>query len=386
MTRRGWVWRLAVVGVCAVLAVLLVLAAEGPVHVAVGLTGLAVVVAAWLLLGTRAHADEQGWRVIVLQLAMVAGCALAAAGHPLLAAAQAVGYPVLWTTSANRRHAIGASALLAVAVGIGMALGLGLHPGGVVSGAITAAFSLAFSIAMGLWIWSISDESDARRTLLAELQAAQQQLAAASRDAGVASERERFAREIHDTVAQDLTGIVMGLRRLATRLGDHPAAAEAARLGESAESALAEARALVAASAPPSIEDGAAAALGRLGERFGREAGLRASVEVDPALGPLPRETEVVLVRVAQEALANVRKHAGASAVSVSLEPAEGDAAVRLRVADDGHGFDPARTEPGGFGLEGMRERLALVGGELHVASAPSGTTLTATIPLRGAP
>lgn len=385
MTRLG-LWHIAVGALCVGFAVLLVLIQSEPVLLVAGLVGLGVVAAAWYALGPQAARREgAGWSGPVLHGALALGTGLAAAGMPMLAAVQALGYPIIWTTAPNRRRAIGGSVALALATGAGQLIGLGAGAEGFFTAAVTVALSLGFAIVMGLWITRIAEESEARQALIAELETTRAALATASRDAGVASERERFAREIHDTVAQDLTGIVMGLRRLDRELGDDPRAAIAADLRERAESALVEARALVAASAPPAIEDGAAAALHRLGERFGREAGLRAAVEVDPALGPLPRETEVVLVRVAQEALANVRKHAGASAVSVSLEPAD-DASVRLRVADDGHGFDPSRTEPGGFGLEGMRERLALVGGELHVASAPTGTTLIATIPLRGAP
>jgi len=254
---------------------------------------------------------------------------------------------------------------------------------------LSAGLSLVFAIGMGLWITSIAEESEARQALLTELGAAQAALAAASRDAGAAGERERFAREIHDTVAQNLTGLVMGLRRLGHEL-DGDTAARVGDLESLAVEALAEARALVAATASPTLDDGAPAALRRLTERFGRETAISAEVLIASDLPPIPRDLEVVLVRIAQEALANARKHAAAASVSVSLlaetvstgggDPA-GPGSVVLRVADDGVGFDAAIVDAG-FGLAGMRERLELVGGLLEVRSGPGGTTVIAALPI----
>lgn len=381
MSRRGW-WNLVVGAVCAGLVVPLVLAAPGPARVAVGILGLALIAVAWFALGSRAFAAPHRAPAIVLHAAIILGSGMAVVGHPALATVQVVAYPLVWTTSPSRPRAIISSAGIATSVAIGYLISVGPT----LEAPITAAVSLVFAIGMGLWIWAIADESDGRLALLAKLEATQAALAAVSRDAGVASERERFAREIHDTVAQDLTGLVMGLRRVSRLIsdGDAPAAgAVVADLQERAEAALAEARALVTESAAPGLGDGAAAAIERLVARTARESGLSASTEIDGELGALPRETEVVLVRVAQEALSNVSRHAGATSVVVRLVPLGADT-VRLDVVDDGRGFDPA-TVARGFGLDGMRERLELVGGRIELVASTAGTTLSAVVPIAGA-
>lgn len=238
--------------------------------------------------------------------------------------------------------------------------------------------SLALSIGLGIWITSIADQSHERQRLLDELRAAQEKLSALDRDAGMTSERERLAREIHDTIAQDLTGIVMLSQRAQRELATGGGASETlGLLEESARTARAETRALVASSAPVALSTGGIAdALRRLGERFERETGVTVTVTVD--LGAIDRDSEVVLLRCAQEGLSNVRKHARASAVSRTAWTNAG--AVGVRIADDGDGFDP-ETAGDGFGLAGMRDRLALVGGTLDVSSSPAGTVLTATLP-----
>ena len=381
MTQR-LLWNLVVVAVCGGLVVPLLLASPSPGRLAVGISGLVMIAVAWLLLGAKAHAAPLSTHAIVLQVAIILGSGMAVVGHPALASVQVISYPAMWTTSPNRLRAIISSAGVAISVAVGYLISVGLT----LEAPITAAVSLLFAIGMGLWIWSIADVSDSRLALLAKLEATQAALAAVSRDAGVASERERFAREIHDTVAQDLTGLVMGLRRVSRLISDGDAAAAGAvvsDLQERAEAALAEARALVTASAAPGLGDGAAAAIGRLVARAGREGGFAASVSIDPEIGALPRETEVVLVRVAQEALSNVSRHAAATSVVVRLT-AVGVDSVRLDVIDDGRGFDPS-TVARGFGLDGMRERLELVGGRLELEGSTAGTTLSAVVPIAGA-
>jgi signal transduction histidine kinase len=201
-----------------------------------------------------------------------------------------------------------------------------------------------------------------------------------SRDAGATAERERIAREIHDTIAQSLTSVVMLAQR--ARLEQPTADSTLEMIESTARDALREARSLVAANAGLPQRDGSLAdTLARLGERFTRETGV--AVTTDASLAELPRGLEVVLLRCAQEGLANVRKHAHARAASVTVVQTAG--AVSLRVADDGRGlagFQP--SEDNGFGLSGMRDRVGLVGGTLTVTDAAGGpgTVLTVDIPL----
>ncbi len=109
---------------------------------------------------------------------------------------------------------------------------------------------------------------------------------------------------------------------------------------------------------------------------------MTSSTTVDPA-APLGRDSEVVLLRCAQEGLANVRKHAGAT--TARLELTVDATRATLRVVDDGTGFDPAAAS-GGFGLSGLRDRIALVGGSVSVDGTPGATTLTARLPLAEVP
>ena len=179
------------------------------------------------------------------------------------------------------------------------------------------------------------------------------------------AERERLAREIHDTLAQGFTSVVVLLELAESDVDTDPAAARRrlATARETARQNLAEARALVAALSPADLQAAPLPeAIGRLVDRFGAETGLPARLAVTGEPQPLAANREVVLLRSAQEALANVRKHAGAGRVEVSLDcTATG---TSLAVLDDGSGFDPA-APTGGYGLAGMRRRVEEIGGTL---------------------
>jgi signal transduction histidine kinase len=244
--------------------------------------------------------------------------------------------------------------------------------------------SFVFAIVMGVWISRIAELGNERKRLLDELTAAQAQLEVLHRDAGATAERERLARELHDTIAQSLTGQVLLAQRARRERAAGSLSDETLELLEEASrESLAETRSLVAASARVELPGGGLVeALTRFAARFQRESGIAVVVtaELDPAVeNALGRDAEVVLLRCAQEGLANVRKHAGARAVRVVLSTADGVATVA--VIDDGHGFDPSAAASG-FGLSGLRDRLGLVGGELAVDGTAGATTLTARLPL----
>jgi signal transduction histidine kinase len=245
--------------------------------------------------------------------------------------------------------------------------------------------SLAFSLLMGLWISRIIDQSRDRAALIVELEAARDELVAAEHARGALAERERMAREIHDTLAQGFTSVVMLAQAAAARLPKDPdgAAQRLATIEDVARANLAEARALVAALAPVDLDGTTVAdAVRRVATRFGQETRLVVEVDVPDAVRHLGRDQEVVVLRAVQEALANVRRHAGARRVVVRLVPDGG--CVRLEVSDDGVGFDAAATP--GYGLAGMRGRVDEVGGELAVASTPgAGTRVVVRLPMRPA-
>ncbi|WP_350347876.1 sensor histidine kinase [Agromyces sp. G08B096] len=374
MLNRRW-WDLAAVAVAVVTVLLsLVDPPYGPSDWGLWATSAAFLVVYAVYLRGRIGSDDPRHHVVITIL-LTALAAVGNAFEPSFAILQAFGYPFLWITAASTRQAIAGNIAFASSIVVGNVAHSGMA--GLPPGLGVAALSLGFSLALGLWITRIAEIGDERAQLLAELQAAQGELAAMHRDAGVTEERGRVAREIHDTIAQSLTGLVMVAQRAGNRLAplDEPEAAAAredvALIEDMAREALTEARGLVAALTPMAVDTTLADALGRLASAFERETGVRVTVRSDaPGLG---RELEVVLLRSAQEGLANVRKHARAR--SAAIEVVRRDDGVRLVVEDDGAGPGDVRRagERGGFGLSGMRDRVALVGGRVSFGPAPGG-------------
>ncbi len=214
-----------------------------------------------------------------------------------------------------------------------------------------------------------------------ELRETRENYARLSHEAGVAAERARMAGEIHDTLAQGFTSVVTLVQAAESRLDGDPEAARRylALAAGTARENLAEARALVETTTPAqlsgrSLDD----ALERQVARLAEELGITTERSTTGTPRPLPTPVEVVLLRSAQEALNNVRKHAGAS--HVTLELRFGPASVRLLVRDDGRGVG---ERPEGFGLRGMRARAEQVGGSLVVRGEPAGgTTVDLEVPL----
>ena len=250
---------------------------------------------------------------------------------------------------------------------------------GALSGVAVAG--IAFSTAFGSWIMRIINQSQERAQLIAQLEQTRAELAEVNREAGVLAERERLASEIHDTIAQGFTSIVMLAAAADAVIESDPARArkQLELVDRTARENLAEARALVAGLAPTALTSATLSdALARLTERAGQELGVTAEFSMTGQLTSLGTGAEVVLLRVCQEALSNVRKHAKARSVRVRLR--YGGDGVSLEIADDGVGFDSALVEEG-FGLRGMRTRVAEIGGRLAVRSAPGeGTTVIAEV------
>lgn len=253
--------------------------------------------------------------------------------------------------------------------------------GSIMSFLIWTVVSIAFSVFFGLWVERIIHQSRERRELIEQLEATRAELAEVSREAGAMAERERLTAEIHDTLAQGFTSILMLLQAAEPRIGSDPAEARR-QLGLAVRTArenLAEARALVAAVPPAALGDSSLdEAVRRLSDRLGEELDVDTECVVSGEPRRLAARTEVVLLRTAQEGLANVRKHAKAGRVEIALD--YGETAVRLEVRDDGRGFDPAAAS--GFGLRGMRDRAGQVGGTLKIASRPGeGTSIIVEVP-----
>jgi signal transduction histidine kinase len=256
------------------------------------------------------------------------------------------------------------------------------------------------------WLLQITDRHDrVREAALEEVRAANDRLAAAlqenaglqqqlltrARAAGVLQERQRMAREIHDTLAQGLTGIVTQLQAAAYAADDqsgwrrhHDSAIALAR------ESLTEARRSVHELRPQQLETGRLEeALAEVAGHWSDRHGIPVEVTTTGTVRPMPPEAEDALLRIAQEALANVARHASAGRVGITLSYLDREVAVDVR--DDGRGFDPAAPPPtgaaGGFGLVAMRQRIEGLAGILQIESEPGGGTgISACLPANAEP
>lgn len=385
MSETRW-WDLVVPAVAAaIVALILVFAAPDLLTRILVAISAALLVVAYFTMGRRlvcGNGSAPLAAVFVILVTISIGIGVAAA--PFMAMLQTLAYPLVWVSVRTRRGGIAGSAAIGFGVFVGFLFRGGFTLESFWDGLLSGGLAVVFSIALGLWISSIAEYGEERARLVTELTDAQSQIEALSRDRGAAEERERIARDIHDTLAQTLAGLVLLSERAGrqARDGRTDAAAEAiATIEQTAREALAESRALVARMAAVPADEALAAAIERLAARFRAEVGL--AIDVDVAAGvDLDREQQVVLLRCLQEALANVRKHAQATLVTVAV--ASDVDGVRMTVRDDGVGFDTSAARTG-FGLDGIGDRATLAGGSVEVASEPGrGAVLTIVLPRAG--
>ncbi|WP_211117454.1 sensor histidine kinase [Streptomyces sp. RPA4-5] len=281
--------------------------------------------------------------------------------------------------------AVAATTLAAIA-------GFGRHTHTLSVGTVLGpALGAAVAVAVVLGYEALYRESEQRRRLIEELTATRGELADAEHAAGVLAERERLAREIHDTLAQGLSSIQLLLRAAERALPERPGSAlgHVRQARTAAVDNLAEARRFVRALSPPDLEAGSLpAALERVCATTARTSGLAVHCQVSGVPTVLPTPHEVALLRIAQSALANTVRHAAAGRVELTLSYM--DTEVALDIVDDGTGFVPAEVPvpgsaavPGtGFGLAAMRARARALQGTLVVESAPGeGTAVAVTLP-----
>jgi signal transduction histidine kinase len=377
-----WLWEVYVVGLCLAAIVAVVLLNDrfpGNLPVAVAaLAGIAV----WVLAFGRpvTRMPEVDWRTFLFVGVAVGLWVLAMWASPAAFAAIPAIYPLLFATMP-----LGAALIATTAVNL-IPLTLVLASQGVRSPdmPMAIAFTLIGVVTAPVIGTAIMTSIKQRRRLAAlvgELAASRAESARLSREAGAATERERLAREIHDTLAQGFTSIVALAQAVEPELDSDIAAAKrhVERIRTTARENLAEARAMVAELSPTALHDGSLpAAIQRQCDRLSAESGIAATIHIDGDLPPLGMATDVVLLRATQEAFANIRKHSQASTVTVALSPV--DCGVRLSVADNGIGL--ADTHAEGFGLRGMRARATQVGGTMSVTATPGGgTTVTVEVP-----
>ncbi|QIM15700.1 sensor histidine kinase [Leucobacter insecticola] len=358
--------------------------------VALAITMIGLFALLYMLLGRgvlrRAVLGQSGFnesppmrRDVLFVVAWVLLQGVATAVNPSFATLQFLSYPMLWSVLQRYRDSVLGSGCLALLVGLGSGVSyvrLGIPEPWLVA-ALVGAGSFGFAVAMGTWITRIYDRGEAQRQLVQQLQATQHEVAVLSAESGAAAERERLSRELHDTLMQSLTGLVMLSEQAERALAaGKPEMVQdrLARVHAAALDSLTEARALIAHTQPLG-DGGLEVTLARVVERLRADTGL----DVDLAVGSfsLDRERQVVLLRATQEGLANVRKHARASEVWVSLAEDAGDSVAVLRILDNGVGpGDLGRSGSSGFGLSGLSDRVRAVGGTVSFGSGASGGAL----------
>jgi signal transduction histidine kinase len=252
-------------------------------------------------------------------------------------------------------------------------------------------FTALGAIILGVWITAIIGQSTRRRQLIEQLEATQAELAAAERRAGILEERQRLARDIHDTLAQGFTSIVMHLEAADQALPDDLDTLQKHldRARGTARTSLEQARRVVHALRPHLLDQRSLPdAIERTAVRWQEETGIPQTTTITGDPVPLHPDIEVTLLRATQEALANIRKHAQATVVQITLSYI--DDVVVLDVQDNGvgagaAGSDEAAASPlsGGYGLQAMRERAEQCGGSVTLESEPGeGTTIVVSIPI----
>jgi signal transduction histidine kinase len=245
-----------------------------------------------------------------------------------------------------------------------------------------STMGLVFGPAIGAAVTLLSDRNEEQHALLDELARSRAEVVRLSREAGVAGERARLAREIHDTLAQGFTSIVAMVQVVESEFATDPPEARRhlALIGATARENLTEARAMLTELTPSALTTGSLVeALRREGRRLTEATGIAVDVASAEQLPRLDTATEVVLLRAAQEAFANVRKHADADTVAVRLvRTASG---LKMTVTDNGVGFNPDAVTTG-LGLHGMRSRATQIGATMTLASrAGAGTTIELEVP-----
>jgi signal transduction histidine kinase len=277
-------------------------------------------------------------------------------------------------------------------------------PGATLSVAITAGVAIgvtandvgAFSeqpidqrtLTAQLYIWVAALTTLFLSAVVSERERSSRELAEARRREGAraAEERRRIARDLHDSVSQALFSAVLHTRTAQKALmqeGGNPSGRVGRSLGAVADltrSVQSQMRSLIFELHREPVHDGLVAALSRHASGVRASDGLAVDVHGPGPQLPLSEPVETQLFSIGREALANVQKHAGASAADVRVEARQGQ--VVLEVRDNGRGFDPAAGHPGHFGLDSMRSRAAEIGGSLTITSTPeSGTLVRVCVP-----
>lgn len=370
-----------------VVVVLVVLNGEpNPATKSVTLSVLAVLATAYPFLTRQRYVGT--WRPVayVVLLILVVGflAFLPGSGAVLLF----VAFPQIWMFSSTARSGLVSTAAICIAVAIGQLSRFSGATEDLVGIGLQAVLSFLASTMLGLWIYKIIDQSEDRAQLLAELDAARAELQLADQRQGAMAERERMSREIHDTLAQGFTSVVMlseaALAQLRTtrpdNAGQQDLTTRLETINATARDNLQEARALIASTGPSQLQGGdLLGALERLAAAA-TQGGSDTSCTLPRRLPSLTSNQQIALLRSAQEGLTNIRKHAAASRVHLTLDHTGTE--LLLTVTDDGVGFEPG-LNTSGYGLQSISARLGEIGGALTIRSGiGAGTTLEMVVPV----
>ncbi|WP_209699046.1 sensor histidine kinase [Kribbella aluminosa] len=356
----------------------------GAVRQSVYVGTVVVLAAAYQFIGLPAIRSRRAFPSYTYRLLLIASLITLIGIYPQSVFLMFIASAQIWLLCEDLREGIGLSLLLVLGVGAAQLWSAGWGWSAFWQILPWMLVSLVVSLLFGIWIEKVITQSQQRAELIEQLESARDELAEAHHSAGVMAERERMAREIHDTLAQGMTSIVMLAQAGAAELsqGGDPAGRLAA-IEQTARENLAEARALVAAFTPVALSEATLTeVLRRQAERFAAETGVDVQVSLDlpdDEVAALPQAQQVVLLRSAQEALANVRKHAAATQVLITLGLSSNRVWIEIR--DDGSGFSPG-VASGGFGLNAMRGRVEESGGTVQIESTPGhGTRVQVLIP-----
>jgi signal transduction histidine kinase len=377
-----WLWDAYIAGVCvAAIAAVFLLSTRFPGNApaaAVLLAGVAV----WAL--TFGHytsrSGELSRRTVTFVAVTVALFVLAMWFSRLALVALPATYPVIFSALPLGTAIAVSTAVALTPLAVALAVEGPRAPYILVGVAITLVVVVASPL-IGTMVVTATRQRARLAAMIGELEATRAEAERLSHAAGAAAERERLAREIHDTLAQGFTSIVALAQSVEAELEtDLRAASRHLELiRTSAKDNLAEARAMVTDLTPAVLhKDSLFAAIQRQGDQLAAETAIAVSMSADPNVPRLAMAAEVVLLRVVQETFANIGKHAQASAVRVELSTVDHD--VRLLMADNGIGLSGDHAE--GFGLRGMKARVAQVGGKMTMSpTSGGGVTIEVKVP-----
>ena len=372
--------------------------------------GLAAAAGAWMLWNFTLHPAwrQRPRRMVVFFIVLAILMALLVLRAPWYGFFTFTGYLYAFYLPAGRLRAAGV-VLIALITATSQNGGLPKHwtAGAVSIYLVIICINVGVAGALTWFGWVSAQQNDQRKQMVEELSEANRrlesileenqglhdQLLAQAREAGVLDERQRMAREIHDTLAQGLTGIITQLQAAERHGQPQDERRRHIELAtQLARDSLSEARRSVRAMQPEPLESARLPeALADVASKWTRIHGVPATVTTTGQPRRIRPDAEVTLLRAAQEALVNVARHARAGKVGLTLSYMEDQ--VNLDIRDDGVGFDtqpdgavvPARAGGSGYGLLAMRQRVEGVAGTLEVESAPGGgTAISASVPTDG--